>query len=99
MQGMSFLCRFVAYLVAYYLKNYLLLDSKIMINIVIEGPEESGKSHLMALIGKHLREQGLDVNIQSEHTHNAAVMEMNTAELVEHLTERKIIITGLRTFS
>jgi DNA replication protein DnaC len=92
MQGMSFL-------VAYYLKNYLLLDSKIMINIVIEGPEESGKSHLMALIGKHLREQGLDVNIQSEHTHNAAVMEMNTAELVEHLTERKIIITGLRTFS
>ena len=99
MQGMSFLCRFVAYLVAYYLKNYLLLDSKIMINIVIEGPEESGKSHLMALIGKHLREQGWDVNIQSEHTHNAAVMEMNTAELVEHLTERKIIITGLRTFS
>ena len=96
---MSFLCRFVAYLVAHYLKNYLLLDSKIMINIVIEGPEESGKSHLMALIGKHLREQGLDVNIQSEHTHNAAVMEMNTAELVEHLTERKIIITGLRTFS
>ena len=96
---MSFLCRFVAYLVAYYLKNYLLLDSKIMINIVIEGPEESGKSHLMALIGKHLREQGLDVNIQSEHTHNAAVMKMNTAELVEHLTERKIIITGFRTFS
>ena len=80
-------------------KNYLLLDSKIMINIVIEGPEHAGKSHLIALIGKHLREQGLDVNIQSEHTHNAAVMEMNTAELVEHLTERKIIITGLRTFS
>ena len=96
---MSFLCRFVAYLVAYYLKNYLLLDSKIMINIVIEGPEESGKSHLMALIGKHLREQGLNVNIQSEYTHNAAVMELNTTELVEHLTEKKIIITGLRTFS
>ena len=96
---MSFLCRFVAYLVAYYLKNYLLLDSKIMINIVIEGPEHAGKSHLIALIGKHLREQGLDVNIQSEHTHNATVMEMNTAELVEHLTEKKIIITGLRTFS
>ncbi len=70
-----------------------------MINIVIEGPEHSGKSHLIALIGKHLREQGLDVNIQSEHTHNAEVMEMNQAELLEHLTETKIIITALGTFS
>lgn len=70
-----------------------------MINIVIEGPEQSGKSHLIALIGKHLREQGLDVNIQSEHTHNAEVMEMNLTELLEQLTETKIIITGLRTFS
>ncbi len=48
-----------------------------MINIVIEGPEQSGKSHLIAIIGKHLRSQGLDVNIQSEHTHNAGVMEMD----------------------
>lgn len=70
-----------------------------MINIVIEGPEQSGKSHLIALIGKHLREQGLDVNIQSEHTHNAEIMEMNQAELLEHLIETKIIITALRTFS
>ena len=54
---MSFLCRFVTYLLAYYLKNYLLLDWNILINIVIEGPEKSGKSHLMALISKHLREQ------------------------------------------
>ena len=90
------LCGILIYLLT---RNYLLLDSKIMINIVIEGPEHVGKSHLIALIGKHLRELGLDVNIQSEHTHNAAVMEMDTAELVEHLTEKKIIITGLRTFS
>jgi thymidylate kinase len=70
-----------------------------MINIVIEGPEQSGKSHLIAIIGKHLRSQGLDVNIQSDHTHNADVMEMEVEELLEHLTQTKIIITGLRTFS
>jgi thymidylate kinase len=70
-----------------------------MINIVIEGPEQSGKSQLIALIGKHLRAQGLAVNIQSEHTHNADVMAMETEELLKHLTETKIIITGLRTFS
>ena len=70
-----------------------------MINIVIEGPEQSGKSHLIALIAKHIISQGLDVNIQSDHTHNADVMEMEVEELLEHLTQTKIIITGLRTFS
>ena len=58
-----------------------------MINIVIEGLEQSGKSHLIAIIGKHLRSQGLDVNIQSDHTHNADVMEMEVEELLEHLTQ------------
>ncbi|MCX7085439.1 MAG: hypothetical protein NTY69_07845 [Methylococcales bacterium] len=79
--------------------NLSTVTPNIMINIVIEGPEKSGKSHLIALIGNYLREQGLDVSIQSEHTYNADVLKMNAAELVEHLTETKIIITGLRTFS
>jgi thymidylate kinase len=70
-----------------------------MINIVIEGPEKSGKSQLIALIGTYLREQGLDVNIQSEHTHNADFMNMNSDELLTYLRETKIIVTGLRTFS
>ena len=68
-----------------------------MINIVIEGPEQSGKSHVIALVGKHLRELGLEVIIQSEHSHNAMYLNMNNEELVEHLTQTKIVLTGLRT--
>jgi thymidylate kinase len=70
-----------------------------MLHIVIEGPEHSGKSPLIALLGKHLRDHGLDVNIQSEHTHNAEYMDMPTEELIRLLADTKIIITGLRTFS
>lgn len=70
-----------------------------MINIVIEGPEQSGKSQLIALIGKYLREQGVDVSIQSEHSHNADFMEMSAEELLKSLTETKVIVTALTTFS
>ncbi len=70
-----------------------------MLHITIEGPEHSGKSPLIALIGKALREQGLNVDIQSEHSHNASYMDMPVSELLEQLRETKIMITGLRTFS
>ena len=70
-----------------------------MLHITIEGPEHAGKSPLIALIGKTLREQGLDVDIQSEHTHNANFMEMSNTELLQQLQATKIMITGLRTFS
>ena len=70
-----------------------------MLHITIEGPEHSGKSPLIALLGKFLREQGLDVSIQSEHSHNAAYMEMAAEELLEPLADTKIMVTGLRTFS
>ena len=68
-----------------------------MINIIVEGPEHAGKSHVLAIIGKQLRELGLDVAIQSESTHNAPFLAMSTEELVEHLTNSKIVLTALRT--
>lgn len=70
-----------------------------MINIIIEGPEHSGKSNLIAIIGKHLRELGMDVHIQSEHTHNSEVMHQTANQLAEELRETPIMITGLRTFN
>ena len=68
-----------------------------MIHIVVEGPEQSGKSHAIALVGKHLRELGLEVTIQSESSHNAPYLAMSTEELVDNLTKTKIVLTGLRT--
>ena len=73
--------------------------STAMLHIDIEGPEKSGKSPLIALIGQYLRAEGLDVEIQSEHKHNAAYMDMSKEELLALLAESKIMITGLRTFS
>ena len=68
-----------------------------MINVVIEGGEHSGKSQALALIGRHLRELGLDVVIQSESSHNAPFLAMSNDELVEYLSNTRIILTALRT--
>ena len=68
-----------------------------MINVVIEGGEHTGKSQVLALIGKHLRELGLDVVIQSESSHNAPFLAMRDDELVEYLSNTKIVLTALRT--
>jgi thymidylate kinase len=68
-----------------------------MINIIIEGPDHSGKSHAIALIGKHLRSLGCNVTIQSEQTHNAANLAKDEAELLENLRSRQIVIKEMRT--
>jgi thymidylate kinase len=70
-----------------------------MIDVIFEGAAGSGKSHLLALVGRYLREQGLDVIIQSESTHNAEVMENHTIEqLVQEIGNSKIILKELRTY-
>ena len=68
-----------------------------MIHIVIEGAEHAGKSHALALIGKQLREMGLDVVIQSESSHNAPFLAMSSEELIDHLRQSRIVLTALRT--
>jgi thymidylate kinase len=68
-----------------------------MITIIIEGPEKSGKSHAIALIGKYLKSLGCNVTIQSENTHNASKLAMDDIELAEYLRNTQIIIKEMQT--
>jgi thymidylate kinase len=69
-----------------------------MIDVLFEGAAGAGKSHLLALVGRYLREQGLDVVVQSELTHNSAVINDHTTEqLVQELANVKIVLKELRT--
>jgi thymidylate kinase len=70
-----------------------------MITIIIEGPEKSGKSHLIAIIGKYLKSLGLNVTIQAEVTHNAGTLSLADEELINHLTNEKIVVKEMRTSS
>ena len=68
-----------------------------MITIIIEGPAQSGKSHLIALLGKYLKSIDCNVTIQSEETHNAGTLAMSDDELLERLQSEQIIIKEMRT--
>lgn len=68
-----------------------------MITIVIEGPQKSGKGHVIALIGKHLKSLGCDVKIQSEQTHNADKLILGDEEHLRRLLNQKIVIKEMRT--
>ena len=69
-----------------------------MIDVLFEGAVGAGKSHLLALVGRYLREQGIDVVIQSELTHNSEVIKNHTIEqLVQELANVKVILKELRT--
>jgi len=70
-----------------------------MITITIEGPASCGKSHAIAIIGKHLKSLGLDVSIQSQETHNAGTLALSDAELTARLAQEKIILKEMRTAS
>jgi thymidylate kinase len=70
-----------------------------MITITIEGPENSGKSHAIAIIGKHLKSLGLDVTIQAEGTHNAGTLSLADEELINRLANEKIFLKEMRTSS
>ena len=68
-----------------------------MITINIEGPAQSGKSHVIALIGKYLKSLDCNVTIQSEETHNAGTLAMSDDELLKRLQSEQIIIKEMRT--
>lgn len=68
-----------------------------MIKIIIEGPENSGKSHVIALIGKFLKGLGCKVTIQAEETHNAGTLAMTDDELLARLRDTQLIIKEMRT--
>jgi len=68
-----------------------------MITINIEGPAHSGKSHVIALVGKYLKSLECNVTIQSEETHNAGTLALSDAELLKRLQNEQIIIKEMRT--
>ena len=68
-----------------------------MITIVIEGPEKSGKGHIIALIGKYLKSLGCDVTIQLETTHNAVKLQLEHEDHLKRLLHEKIVIKEMRT--
>jgi thymidylate kinase len=68
-----------------------------MITINIEGPAGSGKSHVIALIGKYLRSRDCNVTIQSEATHNAGTLGLEEEELLKKLRDQQILIQEMRT--
>ena len=69
-----------------------------MIDVLFEGAAGAGKSHLLALVGRFLRDQGLDVVIQSELTHNSEVINNHTTEqLIKELADVKIVLKEQRT--
>ena len=68
-----------------------------MITIIIEGPEKSGKSHAIALIGKYLKSLGCNVTIQAENTHNADKLAKEEDELLECLRNTQIVIKEMQT--
>jgi len=68
-----------------------------MITINIEGPAGSGKSHVIALIGKYLKSLDCNVTIQSEVTHNAGTLGLNENELLKKIRSQEIVIKELRT--
>ena len=69
------------------------------IRIEVTGPEHSGKGHVIALIAHMLREHGVDVIVQGEHTHNAAKMLKDEIELLNKIDEKhvKVLITEMQT--
>lgn len=69
-----------------------------MITIVVEGPEKSGKGHVIALIGKHLKSLGIDVTIQGENTHNARKLLLVDDAHLSRLRNTKVVIKEMRTF-
>lgn len=68
-----------------------------MITIIIEGQENSGKSHVVALLGKYLKSLGCNVTIQAQGTHNAGTLAMDEAQLVTKLKDSQIILKEMRT--
>lgn len=68
-----------------------------MITINIEGPAGSGKSHVIALLGKYLKSLDCNVIIQSEATHNAGTLGLDENELLKKIRRQEIVIKELRT--
>lgn len=62
------------------------------INVVVQGSDKSGKGNLIALITHFLRDNGINVVVQLEQTHNKSKLERNDTILIEKLKDSNVII-------
>lgn len=68
-----------------------------MINIVVQGPDKSGKGHIIAAIAHALSEYGCNIVVQGGETHNAKKLAKNDDELASRLQGLEIRISEQQT--
>lgn len=68
-----------------------------MINIVVQGPDKSGKGHIIAAISRALTDLGCDITVQGAETHNAPKMTKNEEELKTRLQGLEVRISEQQT--
>ena len=68
-----------------------------MINIVVQGPDKSGKGHIIAAIAHALTELGCSVTVQAGETHNAKKLAKNDTEIAERLQGVAVRISEQQT--
>ena len=67
------------------------------INIIVTGPDKSGKGYIMAAIARHLENIGCVVTVQSAEMHNAPKMIKSDEEIAARLKDVSILITEMQT--
>lgn len=67
------------------------------INIVVTGPDKSGKGYIMASIARHLESIGCVVTVQSAEMHNAPKMVKTNEEISARLKGVPIVVTEMQT--
>jgi thymidylate kinase len=68
-----------------------------MIRITVEGPNKSGKGHVIALLAHMFKDHGIDCVVQGEYGCNANKMVKVDEELFTRLKEAKVAIMGQQT--
>lgn len=69
--------------------------NKIAINV--EGPDKSGKGHVISAITHTLEQLGCEVSVQLAETHNASKLAKTTEELSTRLQGVKVVLTEMQT--
>lgn len=67
------------------------------ISIVVEGPDKSGKGHVISAITHVLELFGCNVNVQLAETHNAPKLLKTNGELATRLQGVNVRITEMQT--
>lgn len=67
------------------------------IRIIVEGPDKSGKGHVIALLAHLFKEHNIECIVQGEYGHNANKMIKVDDDLIARIKDSKIALMGLQT--